>query len=224
MAGLLVEADRILRGEGWEAATDGMAAIGLRFVTATLAAGMLYGAVMGTYGGLGADRLLQMLYSALKLPLLLLLSFAVSLPSFFVLNTLLGVRSDFTEVLRALLGSQAALTLVLASMAPLTALWYLSFTDYQPALLFNAALFATASFAAQWRLRSHYRTLVRRNPRHGVLLLAWLVLYAFVGIQMGWILRPFVGAPWLPVEFFRDESWGNAYVVVARMVWRLLTG
>ena len=27
------------------------------------------------------------------------------------------------------------------------------------------------------------------------MLRAWLGVYAFVGIQMGWVLRPFVGQP-----------------------------
>jgi hypothetical protein len=46
-----------------------------------------------------------------------------------------------------------------------------------------------------------------------------MVLYIFVGIQMGWVLRPFIGDPMEPVQFFRDEAWDNAYVIVARMVW-----
>ena len=47
----------------------------------------------------------------------------------------------------------------------------------------------------------------------------WLVIYIFVGIQMAWILRPFVGDPGVPIEFFRRESWGNAYLVVARLIY-----
>jgi hypothetical protein len=62
-----------------------------------------------------------------------------------------------------------------------------------------------------------------RNRRHRVLLRTWLVVYAFVGIQMGWVLRPFVGAPGMPVQFFREEAWGNAYVIVARMIWDVIT-
>lgn len=35
---------------------------------------------------------------------------------------------------------------------------------------------------------------------------------------MGWILRPFVGSPDIPVSFFRAEAFSNAYVVVARLI------
>jgi hypothetical protein len=34
----------------------------------------------------------------------------------------------------------------------------------------------------------------------------WLVIYAVVGAQMGWILRPFVGSPDLPFSVFRPRE------------------
>jgi hypothetical protein len=40
---------------------------------------------------------------------------------------------------------------------------------------------------------------------------------------MAWVLRPFVGDPDLPTQFFRQDSWSNAYVVIARMIWDLFT-
>ena len=49
----------------------------------------------------------------------------------------------------------------------------------------------------------------------GGLLFIWLILFAFVGIQMGWVLRPFVGTPNKPVQFFRQGAWSNAYIEVA---------
>jgi hypothetical protein len=52
--------------------------------------------------------------------------------------------------------------------------------------------------------------------------ITWLVIYVFVGVQMGWVLRPFVGHPDLPVQFFREEAWGNAYVEVLLKIWELL--
>jgi hypothetical protein len=56
------------------------------------------------------------------------------------------------------------------------------------------------------------------------MLRAWLITYAFVGIQMGYLLRPFVGNPDQPVSFFREEAWGNAYVTVAKLIWSVLSG
>jgi hypothetical protein len=180
--------------------------------------GLFYGGVMGTFGGLGW----QTAYSALKVPLLLLATLALSLPSYFVANTLLGLRADFSAAVRAIVASQAALTIVLAALAPLTLFWYASSAHYHAAILFNAAMFAAASLASQVVLARGYRPLIARNPKHRRLLRAWIVIYAFVGIQLGWTLRPFVGAPYLPVRFFRGGEIENAYVIVARMIWETL--
>jgi hypothetical protein len=186
--------------------------------------GLFYGAVMGAYGGLDAGRPWQMLYSGLKVPLLLTAAFLLSLPTFFVLNTLLGLRSDFPQVVRALVSTQAGLTVVLASLAPITAFAYVSNIGYQPAILFNALMFATASVSAQGLLLREYRELIARNPAHRVMLRAWLVVYVFVGIQTGWVLRPFIGDPGRPVEFFREDSWSNAYIAVMNIVWGVVAG
>jgi len=216
-----LQADALLRGP----ADIRPAAVPLplaRMFVLILLCGALYGAIMGTFGGFAGERLWQVLFSACKVPLLLIATFLVALPSFFVLNTLLGVREDFGEVLRALVAAQAGLTLVLAALAPYTAFWYASFMDYHEAILFNGLLFAIASLAGQAQLRRSYQPLIARTPRHRHLLRIWLVLYVFVGIQMGWVLRPFVGDPGMPPQFLRSGAWGNAYVVVARIIWDVL--
>jgi hypothetical protein len=180
--------------------------------------GLFYGGVMGAYGARG----LQVAYSALKVPLLLLATLVLSLPSYFVANTLMGLRSDFAAALRAIVASQAALTIVLASLAPLTVLWYASSAHYEAAILFNAAMFAVASLSSQVVLARAYRPLIAVNPRHRPLLRVWIFIYALVGIQMGWTLRPFIGSPSSPVTFFRGGDFENAYVIVARMIWKTL--
>lgn len=194
-----------------------------RLLAFVIAFGLFYGAVMGTFG-VASDRLFQPAYSASKVPMLLLVTFGLSLPSFWVLNALLGLAGDFAEVLRALIATQAVLTIVLASLAPVTVLWYVSVANYHAAILFNAAMFGVASFAAQWSLRRLYRPLIARNPRHRTMLRGWLIIYAFVGIQLGYVLRPFIGDPTQPVAFFRADSWGNAYVFVIETLWKALHG
>ena len=221
---ILLQADSVLRAEHWAVEETNtlrkLAQLGL-LVTVF---GILYGAVMGSFGGVFGERFLQVVYSAVKVPLLLIGTFALSLPSFFVVNTLFGLRSDFSYSLRALLATQAGLTIVLASFAPFTVLWYASFSNYRGAILFNTLMFGCASFTAQWLLRRFYQPLIDRHPRHRLLLRAWLIIYAFVGIQMGWVLRSFIGSPGAPTQFFRQDAWGNAYVRLANILWGFLGG
>ena len=49
----------------------------------------------------------------------------------------------------------------------------------------------------------------------------WVVIYALVGAQMGWILRPFIGSPNLPFEWFRGRE-SNIFVAVIRTIGTLL--
>lgn len=184
--------------------------------------GMAYGAIMGTYSATSWYRSIQVLYGAIKVPLLLLVTFSLSLPSFFVMNTLLGMRRDFAQAVRALITTQAALTIILASLAPFTAVWYAGFADYNHAKLFNAAMFAIASFSAQLLLRRFYRPLIARDSRHRWMLGLWLAIYIFVGIQMAWVLRPFVGSPLVDPRFFREGAFTNAYEHVLDLVWSVI--
>jgi hypothetical protein len=186
--------------------------------------GIIYGAVMGSFGGVGGDRFLQLAISGIKVPLLLMITFVLSLPSFFVINTLLGLRADFAFVIRAVMTTQAGLTIILASLAPFTALWYVSTSNYSASILFNMLMFATASIASQKILRRLYRPLTAKNPRHLLSIKIWLFTYSFIAVQMAWVLRPFIGDPSLTPQFFRQEAWSNAYIALARIIVNLFAG
>jgi len=180
--------------------------------------GALYGGVMGSFGGEGAVHWPQIFYSAVKVPMLLGVSFGLALPSFFIMNSLFGVRDDFRLVLRAVCAAQAGLAITLSSLCPFAALWYASCTDYQWAILFNGLMFAGATVTGQVLLRRGYRQFINRNPRHRTLMQSWTIVYAFIAIQMAWVLRPFVGGPSEATTFFRTGAWGNAYVVVGNLI------
>jgi hypothetical protein len=206
------EVDALLRG--------GHSSSSWRSLAATALMGsLLYGAVMGAYG----LRPLQCLYSSLKVPLLLGGATLLCIPNFLVVNTLLGLRDDLRDVIRGVLSAAGTVSVVLASLAPLTALHYVSAEDYADAIVINGLMFFLASLGGQVTLARHYRVLIARNPRHRLARNGWLLLYVFVATQMAWMLRPFVGDPAKPTQFLRTDAWGNAYVEVATIVWRALT-
>jgi hypothetical protein len=67
-------------------------------------------------------------------------------------------------------------------------------------------------------------TVVELPPeaRGRLVLRTWILIYAVVGAQMGWILRPFVGHPGLPFEWFRERE-GNFFQAFFRAVGALFT-
>lgn len=188
-------------------------------VLLVLGAGAIYGAFMGSFDPRW-DRALLLLYAGIKVPILVLATTLVCLPGFFALNTVLGLRDDFGKAMRAVLAGQAALALALASLAPVTLLAYISGISHTGALLFNALMFTVATAVAQVVVLRRYRPLIAARPAHALMLWTWIALYAFVGIQMGWMLRPFVGNPGLEVAFFRPEPFSNAYVFLIDLVFR----
>jgi hypothetical protein len=192
-----------------------------RWIFLIVMGGACYGAAMGTFGGgigNGSVRWEQVCYSAIKVPLLQGVTFALSLPLFFVLYTLSGLRCDFVYVVRALAASQASQALVLASLAPFPLVWYAINGNYPQAILFNLSLFAVAAIAAQKRLRDYFHPLISREPRHRWLLIGWLLFSVFIAVQAAWMLRPFIGDPLQATGFFRTGSFSNAYENLANIV------
>ena len=180
-------------------------------LTLLCAGGLTYGAVMGAY----SLRALQTVFSALKVPLLLALSSVVCLPSFYVVNTVLGLREDFGAACRGVFAAQATVAVTLAAMAPVLCVVYASSVAYGEAVVANGAMFLIAAIAGQATLSRHYAPLIRKSGNHRFARAVWLVLYVFVAVQLAWVLRPFVGAQSMPTQFFRDDAWSNAYVAVA---------
>jgi hypothetical protein len=183
-----------------------------------LAAGAFAGAAVGAFALDAPERLLGVLYTGLKVPLLLLATAAITLPGFFVIGTVLRLREDWPEALGAILRGQAAMACTLTSLAPITLFVYASGVSYRGALLWNILTFTFAALVAQAIMKRAYAPLIARNPLHKRLSTLWTVLYAFVGIQMGWTLRPFIGSPGAFPTFFRDEPFTNAYVVVVKLL------
>lgn len=218
MSGAAGKVADLLRGRGLFATAADFGRQVRWLLAFVLVFGLTYGAVMGTFTGIGHGRPLQVLYSAVKVPMLLLATCALCLPSFFVINSAAGLRDDFAEALKAVVSAQAGNAILLAALAPITALFYFCTADHADALLFNAGVFGVSTLTSQRLIARCYRPLIRRNRRHRWMLYLWYVLYAFVGVQMAWVLRPFIGTPGMETTFLRRHAWGNAYVVLATLI------
>jgi hypothetical protein len=170
----------------------------------------LYGLMMGT-----SNSLQQALASAVKLPSLFLITLFVCLPTLYFFNLLFGSQLTFRQtsaLIMAALNVTAALSLAFASI---TLTFWLTVPDYSAFLLLNVGVLALMSwwgltFLIQGMRLVHtgYLGIHRRR-----MLLFWMLVYAFVGTQMAWALRPFVGSPDAPFELIR-ESQGTFYTGV----------
>lgn len=222
MSSLHVDADHLLRVRGEFAVEHGRVSW-LRILAVIAVGGGLYGLTMGALGG----KLLGAVYSGIKLPLLLVGSTLVCLPSFYVFNALLGLRSEFAAALRGILAAQGAIALGVASLAPVTAFLYINRVEYPTALLWNVVALGLGATCGQMTLAAHYRPLIARDRRHLTALVTWFLLYVFVTIKIAWVLRPLVGDPKLETTFVREEAWQenpytNLFWTAVAFVWRAL--
>ena len=214
--GLLVE--RLLRQpeDIWRqiAAERELARLNGQLVLASAVPLALYGAVLGS-----SNSVLQAVASAVKLPVLFLLTLAICLPALYLFNLVFGSRLSAAQTLALVLSGIATTGMLTLGFAPISVFFLLSAPDYDFFKLLNVAILTLTGFAG---LRSLLKGMAHVQPRHtsapqsasrgGQLMLrAWLLVYAFVGTQLAWTLRPFFGAPELPFELFRKLE-GNFYV------------
>ena len=61
-----------------------------------------------------------------------------------------------------------------------------------------------------------------QEPGFGVFHI-WVIIYGLVGAQMGWLLRPFIGHPNMPFEWFRARQ-GNFFQSVWHQLEKLMGG
>jgi hypothetical protein len=188
----------------------------LHLAVIVLGAG-LYGAAMGWW----RDPQ-QALYVAIKFPLIILLTVAGNALINGMLAPLLGLNIPFRQSFSAILMSFTIAAAILGAFSPVLAfmVWNappitpetIQGTTYNLIKLANVAVIAFAGTTGNVRL---FQTLARLGGSRTVawrVLLAWLAVNLFLGSQLSWILRPFIGAPNLPVEFYRAAALhGNFY-------------
>lgn len=169
----------------------------------------------------------QALFTALKLPLILLLTALGNALLNALLAPLLGLNLGFRQASLAVLLSFTLAALILGSFAPLLAfyVWNLppmaeglasSRLAFKALQLTSVTVVAFAGIAANVRLYQLLVALAGRAPVARRLLVAWLAANLLLGAQLTWIARPFFGQPDLPVEFLRPNAFeGNFFEAIA---------
>ncbi|MEM7626348.1 MAG: hypothetical protein AAF333_12190 [Planctomycetota bacterium] len=224
-----------LGGGGRETPGDGerISLRGLTAVAVLLSA--VYGLSVGAFAAIrtGGAELYQMFASAAKMPMLFFLTLLVTLPSLYVFSALVGAGMKVGAVCRLLVAMLGVVTAVLASFAPIVVFFGVSTTSYPFMKLLNVAMCAVAGLLGLAFLVRTLRAMVgdgatpaaeivetdgregeavpktersEADRRASVVFRVWVVLFAFVGVQMSWVLRPFIGDPALPFAWFRNRE------------------
>ncbi len=180
----------------------------------------LYGAVMGS-----THSLWQALSSAFKLPILFLATLIVCSPTLYFFNVLFGSNQSMTQNIALILTAITVTAVLLLSFAPITMFFLLTTSHYQFFKLLNVGIFTIAGIAGVVFLSQGMRVVSASgaegtSTRRWVLRL-WILVYAFVGSQMAWTLRPFIGAPSIQFELFRQLG-GNFYTNIIASIGEIM--
>ncbi|UCC89445.1 MAG: hypothetical protein JSV81_09080 [Anaerolineales bacterium] len=180
----------------------------------------LYGAVMGS-----THSLWQTLSSAVKLPVLFLATLIVCSPTLYFFNVLFGSNQSLSQNIALILTAITVTSVLLLSFAPITLFFLLTTSHYQFFKLLNVAVFSIAGSMGVLFLSQGMR-IVSASGHEGSkarrrVLRLWILVYAFVGSQMAWTLRPFIGAPSMRFELFRNLG-GNFYTNIIASIGEIL--
>ena len=177
----------------------------------------LFGAAIGLW----RDPV-QALYTAIKLPLILLLCAGGNALLNGIIGALLGLKLTFRQSFLAILMSFSIAATILGSISPLLFFYVWNMTPFDPAhrtaegysglMVLAVAAIAFAGIASNIRL---FGWLDRANASRVLslrVLFCWLAGNLLLGSQLSWILRPFFGSPNLDVQFLRADAFhGNFF-------------
>lgn len=158
----------------------------LALIWITIVWSAIFSIALGSFSGW-----YQILFLFIKLPFLLLCSLLLSIAANVVFARLLGVTTAVREIAVHALQWVAVCAITLAALAPIIGYASITHFGHDTALLWALGLFGCAYLVSIIRQYSQYLTW---GVRHTIVLIGiWMVLYGVVLLQLGWMLRPWVG-------------------------------
>ena len=181
----------------------------------------LYGLVMGSY-----LSLVQSLIAGIKLFFLFITTLLICFPSFYIIQLLLGSRLKFYQVIIIILSGFVISSTITLAFAPVVIFFLITGSNYYFLQLLHIAIFCFAGFFGIKLIIEALKYACEKEniyPKTGVTVFSvWVVILAFVGIQLAWNLRPFLGDRGKEFKLFRNYE-GNFYTAIVYSV-KQLTG
>jgi hypothetical protein len=169
---------------------DELDGIIIYYTTRSLAFAAAFGALLGFY-----TLNMQIVSSAIKIPLLLWGTLGICLPALFTFNVLLGSKLSLKQTAAVLGMSTYLMSIVAASLSPIVLFFTISSHEKSFVVLLcilSCGVAGLFGVSLLWNAMG-YLTVRSGNPYNSNIVRAWTLIYIFVGTQLAWILRPFIG-------------------------------
>ena len=179
----------------------------------------IYGAVMGSY-----HSILQSAVAGTKLIVLSLCTLIICFPSFFVIQQVLGSKMNFRQMLVIILSGFVLTSTIALSFSPIVIFFQITGGNYHFLQLLHVAIFFFSGFFGMKLMVDALKFACDKKsiyPQIGVSVFRiWIIIMAFVGIQLAWNLRPFLSDKNEDFKLFRKYE-GNFYTAIIYSVKQL---
>ena len=199
------------------ARAESLGSKGVTLALQSTAGGALYGLTMGMNHSIE-----QALVSAVKVPLLFLLTLAICLPALHFVGLLFGARARIGQTLTLLLAGVSLTCTLLAAFTPISLLFLASGSTYGFLLAMHVATFTFCGGAGLRSIHRNFERLRAAAPEGQAAismggLKAWGVLYMFVGAQTAYLLSPFIARD--PEFHLLNPHRGSVFGYLLSVLW-----
>lgn len=173
---------------------------------------LIYGVVMGSY-----HSFIQSMAAGLKVMFLFLLTLLICFPSFFVIQQVLGSKMSLRHMIIITLSGFVLTSTIALSFSSIIIFFQITGGNYHFLQLLHVAIFIFSGiFGMRLMIDALKFACETKNtyPQIGVTVFRiWIIILAFVGIQLAWNLRPFLCEKNEEFKLFRKYE-GNFYTAI----------
>lgn len=184
--------------------------------------GFIYGLVMGGY-----HSFIQSVIAGIKIVVLFIATLLICFPSFYIIQQVLGSRMSFSQMMIIILSGFILSFTITISFAPVIVFFLVTGNNYHFLQLLHVAVFIFSGvFGIRLIIEALKYACEIKNiyPQIGVTVFRiWIIIFAFVGIQLAWNLRPFLGDKKDEFKLFRKYE-GNFYTAIIYSFNQILSG
>ncbi len=181
----------------------------------------LYGLVMGSY-----HSFLQSLVAGVKVVFLFLCTLLICFPSFFIVQQVLGSRMRLRQMMIVVMSGFLLTAVIALSFTPVVVFFQITGGNYHFLQLLHVAVFLFSGIFGMKLIIDALKYACEKKgiyPRIGVnVFRIWIIILAFVGIQLSWNLRPFLCSKSEDFKLFRKYE-GNFYTAIVYSVQQLMS-
>jgi len=179
----------------------------------------IYGVVMGSY-----HSFLQSVSAGIKVTMLFVCAIVICFPSFFIIQQVLGSRMPVRQMIMIVMSGLVLISTIIVSFVPIVIFFQVTGGNYHFLQLLHVAVFVFAGFFGLRLMVEALKYACETKaiyPEIGVKVFkVWVIILAFVSIQLSWNLRPFLCEKNETFKVFRKHE-GNFYTAIVYSIQQL---